>query len=175
MLIQIPNGFLGAYGTLPPSVNKVWCSRRGSGGLPQHYKDPRCKTWEAAFRASFTTAPKNHLPGPWSIAFLWLVTDPRSDVDNRTKIVLDALEGILFPNDVAVDALVSRKARLNGGRRGGFLYLFGPSSLAGAQAEALSRFAMPPGADSSKLGWLGLCIDALRESWDSACPPSQGL
>lgn len=164
MLIPIARGFLGAYGTLPPSVNKVWTSRRGSGGKPQHYKNPRCKEWERAFRASFETAPRNRIPAPWSLSFLWLVSDARSDVDNRSKLVLDALEGILYPDDVGLESVNSRKSLLRGGRKGGFLFLFGAAEAATYQAEALARFLMPEGANSSRPGWLMSCIDALREA-----------
>lgn len=162
MLIPIARGFLGAYGTLPPSVNKVWASRRGKSGRPQHYKDPRCKIWETAFRASFETAPRNRIPGPWSLSFLWLITDARSDVDNRSKLVLDSLEGILYPDDVGLQSVNSRKAILRGGRRGGFLFLFGAAEEAPYQAEALARFVMPVDAVSSRPGWLACCIDALK-------------
>jgi len=75
----------------PPSANRYW----------RVYRNRVVKSAEArAYRQAVRMLAK-HSPrvGPVAVTVTWYRGAKRGDLDNRLKVVLDAMEGVLYEND----------------------------------------------------------------------------
>ena len=81
----------------PPSANRYWRTTR-AGRRP--YLSEEAKAYKVAVRA---VARSCGLPGPFlgkvAVSFLWTRAIRSGDLDNRKKVLFDALQGIAYVND----------------------------------------------------------------------------
>lgn len=91
----------------PPSANRYWRVWHGHPvkSVEAHeYTD----AVTAALLKQIAHADRQQLPvtGPIGIALAWHRSAKRGDLDNRAKVALDALQGLLYVDDQQVVALV---------------------------------------------------------------------
>ncbi len=86
----------------PPSVNKLY--RRGVKGHAHESSESRAyKEAVGMLTAKYRTNGQCAFPsGDLSITVLWYRSSKRGDLDNRLKVLLDALGGTLFRNDAQI-------------------------------------------------------------------------
>lgn len=87
---------------MPPSVNRIWCSRTGHKGKPQFYLAPRYATWKRTCDNLALANRKKWAPvlGPYRITVTFDRSKTRADQDNLIKAVNDWLERAgLITND----------------------------------------------------------------------------
>jgi Holliday junction resolvase RusA-like endonuclease len=80
---------------IPPSVNAIY--RRGMTSVykTQAAKDYADEVWVASYAAGIQ-APSNH---PVVLVIHFYPANPRFDLDNILKVLLDSLEGQVYTND----------------------------------------------------------------------------
>jgi Holliday junction resolvase RusA-like endonuclease len=83
----------------PPSVNRIW--RKGKHG--QTYLAPSAKhfhdaTYAAVLKARITR-PMFDAETPVKVTLTWYRSRKSGDLDNRTKLVADALNGLAYADD----------------------------------------------------------------------------
>lgn len=88
----------------PPSANRYWRMARGRLYASSEAKAYKAEVVARAIRAGYRTA--TDLPFPKGISIVVRVEWHRSrragDLDNRLKIVMDALNGVLWADDMQV-------------------------------------------------------------------------
>ncbi len=91
----------------PPSVNRIWRSRRGHNGKPTFYLDRRYETWKRVCdNLLMATRPRPRVTGPFTISITLHEAKRRGDADNRVKAVLDWLQrGGVIENDSLADTV----------------------------------------------------------------------
>lgn len=94
----------------PPSANRYWRVYRGRAVKSSDARDYSVLVF-AAFRAQTTIAQRNALPlrGDVSVALRWHRGARRGDLDNRIKVCLDAVRGLLFVDDSQVVSLSAER------------------------------------------------------------------
>lgn len=91
-----------------PSVNKYY--RHTSGGT--HYMSPEGRTYKTRLGWEAKKAgAKKPMEGWVSIEIEWHCTAKcrGGDLDNRAKVIMDALEGVVYENDYYVAEIKMRK------------------------------------------------------------------
>lgn len=86
---------------LPPSANRYWRTTVRAG-FPHTYVSPEAKQYKAL---AYWTAKKQGaepLDGEVIVRGTVYFPNRRGDLDNRTKILLDALEGVAYHDDKQV-------------------------------------------------------------------------
>lgn len=90
--------------TLPlcPSSNRYWRVYRGRAVKSQAARD-----YAAVVQVLARAAGLVKVPAPWKVRLViwWQRRERRGDLDNRLKVVLDALQGVAFDNDNQVTEL----------------------------------------------------------------------
>jgi Holliday junction resolvase RusA-like endonuclease len=93
----------------PPSLNRIWRSRKDSG---RPYLDDRYKTWKRVVdNIVMATRPRPRLSGPFlaSITLSRAQRNPTTDLDNRIKVILDALQRCgIIENDKYAEEITVR-------------------------------------------------------------------
>ena len=83
---------------VPPSLNRSWRNGRG-----RTYKDEKARAYPRAVLASWKGAKLPMLPFPNPVAVRYTLTWYRfpaaGDLDNRVKLVADALNGVAWTDD----------------------------------------------------------------------------
>lgn len=95
----------------PPSVNRIWRSRRGHNGKPTFYLDRRYETWKRACDNLLMMHRREWRPiaGRFSAIIILSEGRRRGDADNRVKGVLDWLQRAnLIENDSLADSVTVR-------------------------------------------------------------------
>lgn len=91
----------------PPSVNRIWRSRRGAGGKPSFFLDRRYQTWKRVFdNIVMAERPRPKVVGHFCASITLDHSKRRSntDADNRAKVILDALQRCgIIENDSLAD------------------------------------------------------------------------
>lgn len=96
---------------VPPSANaylRVWQNRLRRTNAAQLYVTACTALCRAAATAPFT--------GPVAVRVTWYRAQRMGDLDNRLKVLLDALQGLLYVNDsqvVRIEAIRSDAERDN--------------------------------------------------------------
>jgi len=85
---------------LPPSVNRYWRSYRGRVVV-----SAAAKAYRATVAALMHTHQLEPLAGPVCVSITVYRERKAGDLDNRIKIVLDAMQGIFYTNDKQVTEL----------------------------------------------------------------------
>ena len=84
---------------VPPSVNRIW--RRGKYG--NVYLAPSVEVFYAKARKAAVEAKVHRVPFPAGVpvkvTMKWYRATKTGDLDNRTKIVADSLNGIVWADD----------------------------------------------------------------------------
>lgn len=95
---------------MPPSVNRIWRSRRGANGKPSYYLDRRYETWKRTFdTVIMATRPRPKIAGHFHAYITLNELKRRGDADNRAKAVLDALQRCeIIGNDKLADSVTIR-------------------------------------------------------------------
>lgn len=81
----------------PPSANRYWRTYRNRVTISDE-----AKTYKTAVGWMARTAIDEPLTGDVSITLRWFRQAKRGDLDNRTKVMLDALNGIAYSDDSQV-------------------------------------------------------------------------
>lgn len=82
----------------PPSVNRIW-KRKRNGGV---YLAPSVAKFYVAAKVAALSAKAYGVPfgtDPVKVTMKWYRSAKRGDLDNRTKIVGDALNGVVWADD----------------------------------------------------------------------------
>ena len=89
----------------PPSLNRIWRSRRGANGKPTYYLDRRYETWKRVCdNIIMATRPRPKVAGHFDITITLHDAKRRGDADNRAKGVLDVLQRAgVIENDSKAD------------------------------------------------------------------------
>lgn len=95
---------------MPPSVNRIWRSRRGSNGKPSFYLDRRYETWKRVVdNLVMATRPRPRITGHFTVSITLNEGKRRGDADNRAKVILDALQRCaIIENDKLADSVLVR-------------------------------------------------------------------
>lgn len=80
---------------MPPSANKYWRNYRGRMVVSKLAKDYK----EAAGWLAKAAGVNEPLTGELAVNIVVYRTERRGDLDNRLKVVLDALNGIAYTDD----------------------------------------------------------------------------
>ena len=79
---------------MPPSVNRIWRRKKG-GGV---YLDPKAAEFKETVGRICLIERVKPIPRPIVTLHVYF-PNHRSDVDNRAKLTLDALQGFAYQND----------------------------------------------------------------------------
>lgn len=97
---------------LPPSINRTY----GSGAGGQFFQTSIAKTWKSQFKTELFFLQKQFAPDipmfvhtPLAIYIEWYFKNFSSDVDNRTKILFDSMEGVVYDNDKCIALNMAHK------------------------------------------------------------------
>lgn len=102
----------------PPSSNRYWRIWRGRA-VKSDEAHAYATNVASAFRLQTTRDQRATLPlrGPVSVALAWHRGAKRGDLDNRAKVALDAVKGLLYGDDKQVVRLyMSRHESPRNGR-----------------------------------------------------------
>lgn len=104
------NAFIPPLGTFcmavdaPPSVNALHGVGRGKRAV---YNKPEYTNWMTAaklnIRSIYNREGRLPIEGPVAVYCHWHLADSRSDMPNYGKALYDAMEGIIFPDDKAIE------------------------------------------------------------------------
>lgn len=88
----------------PPSANRYWRMARGRLYASSEAKAYKAEVAEAARRAGYRKAGRDPFPKgvPIVVTFAWYRSRRMGDLDNRLKIVMDALNGVLWADDMQI-------------------------------------------------------------------------
>ena len=95
----------------PPSANRYWRLWRG-----RLVKSSEARAYQTLVHNAALAAGRRPLAGNVVLRLWWRPTSLRGDLDNRLKVVLDALQGALYVNDKLVSELHAH--RLEPAKRG---------------------------------------------------------
>jgi len=105
----------------PPSVNKLY--RRGAKG--HAHESSESKAYKEAISMLTSRYRQNGQctfpSGDLSITVLWHRSAKRGDLDNRVKILLDALAGTLFRNDKQIATIHAQRVDQHATLQRGFM------------------------------------------------------
>lgn len=82
----------------PPSANRYWRKTRGG----RIYKSNKASTYQANAKAIALADGLRPLAGRVAVTLRVFRPIKRGDLDNRIKVVLDALQGVAFDDDKQV-------------------------------------------------------------------------
>lgn len=82
---------------VPPSANRYWRNWRGRTVI-----SAEAKTFKAAAKVLAHKQGARPLAGDVRVTVQWFRARKSGDVDNRAKVVLDALQGIAYADDAQV-------------------------------------------------------------------------
>ncbi len=102
------------YFTLPepPSANRYWRIWRGRAVMSAEARAYKAGAADLAARGNFRPFPPGEAV---SITLDWYRSRKMGDLDNRIKVTLDALKGILFADDKQVVAIYATRREDPGG------------------------------------------------------------
>ena len=108
------DGILLSLSEPPPSCNRIYVPavRKNRSGLDSLFimKSAQAKAWVEEFRWRLALLKLTPMTGSLFGAYLWNL--PRGgDYSNRTKLILDALEGFVYKNDRQIDGAVEFRRR----------------------------------------------------------------
>ncbi len=90
--------------TLPlcPSANRYWRTYRGRA-----VKSPEARNYRAivAVLAKNARMARIEAPAPIAVSVTWERRERRGDLDNRLKVLLDALQGVAYDDDKQITEL----------------------------------------------------------------------
>lgn len=91
----------------PPSANRYWRNWRGRMVVSAEARAYKARVWAEAVRCK-------HRPmsGPVRVTLFWRRKAKRGDLDNRIKVVLDAIKGTLYDDDKQVVEIHARRMDL---------------------------------------------------------------
>ena len=88
---------------VPPSANHYWrdCVKQTRGGKAyvQRYKTAEAREYQAAVANRARLHVVEPLTGPVTLTVTWFRKIRRGDLDNRLKVLLDAMNGVLYVDD----------------------------------------------------------------------------
>lgn len=90
----------------PPSANRYWRVWRNRAVLSDEGRSYRFQVRAAVGRPSDHGWP---LEGPVAVTLAWYRGRQAGDLDNRTKPVLDALNGVAYRDDRQVTAIIATR------------------------------------------------------------------
>lgn len=91
----------------PPSANRYWRMWRG-----RMVVSPEARAYKLVVRAEALKARHRPLAGPVRVRLIWRRKAKRGDLDNRLKVVLDAIKGTLYDDDKQVVEIHARRMDL---------------------------------------------------------------
>ncbi len=83
---------------VPPSANRYWRVRAWRGRA-KTYKSPEARAYQQRVMVLAHPWPKPPPTGPVVVTLRWFQGRRSGDLDDRIKVVLDALQGIAYQND----------------------------------------------------------------------------
>ena len=98
-----------------PSVNRYWRHTRSG----HHYISKEGREFKERLQWMAAAKKARMLDGAVELRFTWYCRKKcrGGDLDNRLKVILDALEGIIYEDDKQVVRIVAQKV-MNAGRDG---------------------------------------------------------
>jgi Holliday junction resolvase RusA-like endonuclease len=89
----------------------VTLSRRNGRHVVQRYKTKEARDYQAAVKDAARAAGFRPIKKPRSIIvrLAWYREARRGDLDNRLKVVLDALQGAMYDNDSQIAAIYAHR------------------------------------------------------------------
>ncbi len=90
----------------PPSCNRYWRNWRGRMVLSEEAREYRERVAEE-FLSQLKGTERRALPltGPLAVVIAWHRAARRGDLDNRCKVALDAVRGLLLVDDAQVERI----------------------------------------------------------------------
>ena len=124
---------------MPPSVNAIWRSRRGTNGKPMFYLDHKYKAWKLECDGIYmATRPKVRFRGPVKVDIILSRAKRRGDTDNRQKALLDFLQRAeIVANDSQVEDVRARWGEAPSGCRVTVEILSGHIADSGGRASSV--------------------------------------
>lgn len=92
----------------PPSANRYW-RHTARGGRAITYKSAKAKQYQSEVRTRAMLAGLQPLNGPVEVHLVWYRKARRGDLDNRLKVIFDALQGAAYVDDSQIVAITARR------------------------------------------------------------------